>query len=93
LQAVTSSGAVRYDDRIYDASLAILVEVISAISDDIQSVLLVGHNPGLEELLRLLTDGAEHLSTATLAQISSEVESWANIAGSSAMLDRIVQPK
>jgi phosphohistidine phosphatase len=93
LQAASPAGGVCYDDRIYDASLAILVEVISAIPDDINSVLVVGHNPGLEEFLRLLTNRAEHMSTATLAQISSEVETWANIIGSGATLDRLVQPK
>lgn len=40
-----------YDSRIYNASLDSLLEVLSAVSDEIKRVMLVGHNPDLEELL------------------------------------------
>src|SRR5215203_2254928 len=46
---------VRYDQRIYEASGLRLAEVLSQIEDDRNVVMMVGHNPGMEELLTLLT--------------------------------------
>src|SRR5678816_3135105 len=48
-------GEVRYDERIYEATVSQLLEVIGQVDSDRESVLLVGHNPGIEELLALLT--------------------------------------
>src|ERR671926_426622 len=48
-------GEVRYDERIYEATVSQLLDVISEVHSDCESVLLVGHNPGIEELLALLT--------------------------------------
>src|SRR5258705_13969781 len=38
---------LRYDERIYEASPSRLVEVISQIDEKLNSVLIVGHNPGM----------------------------------------------
>lgn len=46
----------RFDPRIYDASPGILLEVL-AEHRDAGSLLLVGHNPGLESLVALLSTG------------------------------------
>ena len=42
-------------------------------------VLVVGHNPGLEELVARLTGNDEHLPTATLAQISLPIDQWRDL--------------
>ena len=62
------------DARIYDASLEVLLEVVSAHAKDTGRILLIGHNPGLEELLDFLSrDPAEPnsagkmLTTAAIA--------------------------
>lgn len=44
------------DERIYEATPAALIQVLEE-HDDADCVLLVGHNPGLETLVALLTDG------------------------------------
>ena len=41
----------RFDDRIYEASLRDLLQVVSEIDDARETLILIGHNPGLEELL------------------------------------------
>jgi len=40
--------------------------------------MVVGHNPGLEELLTTLTDESVALPTAALAQVSLPIKSWRN---------------
>src|SRR5688572_28494879 len=44
--------------------------------DNVATVMIVGHNPGLEELVTLLTGEQEHLPTAALAQIALPIERW-----------------
>src|SRR5687767_12931929 len=41
---------VRYDQQIYDASPLQLLEVLAPIAEEHSAVLLVGHNPAMEEL-------------------------------------------
>ncbi|HSL55320.1 MAG TPA: histidine phosphatase family protein [Pyrinomonadaceae bacterium] len=84
---------VRFDDRIYEATTSQLLEVISEVDDDRESVLLVGHNPGIEELLALLTGEHPDVSTATFAKIKINAPKWSANLGNNGTLDWIVRPK
>ncbi len=89
--------AVDFDDRIYQAKESELCQVISATDSDINSLLLVGHNPGLEDLFNyLLKDTAEFpdgkvFSTATLCVLF--LHDWADMEKNSACLSQIVHSK
>lgn len=87
------SGEVRYDDRIYEASTSQLLEVISQIENDRASVLLVGHNPGIEDLLKVLTGEHVHVSTATFAKILLNTDAWSTNLINNGTLDWIVNPE
>ncbi|MDQ3773928.1 MAG: histidine phosphatase family protein [Pseudomonadota bacterium] len=52
--------AIQWEPRIYDATRADLIEVLADCPADRRLVLLVGHNPGLEELLEYLSGAAVH---------------------------------
>jgi phosphohistidine phosphatase len=84
---------VRYDQRIYEAGPLRLLEVISQVEEDRSTVLLVGHNPGMEELLQLLTGSTEHMATGTLAKIDFKAASWSKVLEEKGSLDWIVKPK
>jgi phosphohistidine phosphatase len=84
---------MRYDERIYGADVARLLEVVSQSEESAGVVMLVGHNPGLEELLELLTGERHHLSTATLACVTLEVEKWSKTRASAGRLDSLLKPK
>ena len=84
---------VRYDERIYEASPQRLLEVVSQIDEERKIVLLVGHNPGLEELLKLLTDRDEHMATGTFARIDLKAASWDQVLEDKGTLEWIVRPK
>jgi phosphohistidine phosphatase len=84
---------VGYDQRIYEAGSLRLLEVVSQIEEGRSSVLLVGHNPGIEELLQLLTGRLEHMATGTLVKIDLKAARWNHALEDKGSLDWIVKPK
>src|SRR3954467_4730312 len=74
IEAMRLDVELKHDERIYEASVARLLEVISQIAESANLLLLVGHNPGLEELLEILTGEARQFSTAALAQITLDID-------------------
>ena len=81
-----------FDDRIYEASLRELVEVVSEIPDEKEIVILIGHNPGFEELLAYLTGEGRRMPTAALAKIKLEV-SWKDVKAGVGKLDSFTIPE
>ena len=91
-----------YDERLYLASAAVLLEVIRGIDDRADRLLLIGHNPGLERLAMLLTrDGGNALRreveakypTATVAEIRLPVERWSDVEPASGCLESFIRPR
>lgn len=82
-----------FDQRIYEASLATLAQVVSEIPADKESAMLVGHNPGMEELLAFLTRETKHMPTCALARISLDGVSWKEIDRGAGKLEWFVTPK
>ena len=70
-----------YDRRIYNASPETLLDVVRQAEDGAQTLLLVGHNPGLQLLLLELTRGriGESFPTAALAVVDIAAFSWADV--------------
>jgi phosphohistidine phosphatase len=95
LEAAKLNAAVelRYDERIYEASVAQLMQVTSEIEDRADKVLLVGHNPGMEGLLENLTHEVQHMPTGALARITLEIEKWGKLNAHSGHLAWLVTPK
>ena len=93
LEAAGFKTELRYDERIYEASAARLFEIVSQIEEDANIAMLVGHNPGLEELLEALTGAARNLSTAALACIELDIERWSKLRAGANQLVWLVKPK
>jgi phosphohistidine phosphatase len=49
-----AAAEVSWDERVYNADVAALLEVLRACPPAARRVLVVGHNPGLEDLVRHL---------------------------------------
>ena len=90
-----------WDRDLYLAPAATLVERIRALPDAHERVLLVGHNPGLEDLVLLLVpDRPERLRdaveekypTASLAELTF-ADGWTGVGTGSATLARFVRPR
>ena len=92
---LTAAGCVTevcYEQRIYEASRQQLLEVVSEIEMDKTKVLLVGHNPGMEELLQSLTGRSEGMAPGSLAEINLNAPEWSGAADQKGNLDGLVKP-
>ncbi len=78
------------DERIYEGSSSKLLEVISEIDDTQGTVLLVGHNPGMEGLVRLLSGQIRPMSPATLARLTFPATNWRQVHQTKGELDWVV---
>lgn len=89
---------ILWEDDIYMAEVPALLEVLADCPDKANSVMLIGHNPGLEELLRyLLGDEVETppdgklLPTATVARLEMP-KKWDKLEPGCARLIEIQRP-
>ena len=87
------SAEERFDERVYEASLSDLQTVVSEINDDKPVVILIGHNPGLEELFAFLTGEARRMPTCALAKIRFDVASWKDTQAGAGTLEWFTTPK
>jgi phosphohistidine phosphatase len=84
----------RFDERIYEADVPALLEVVNSIPDTALIAMLVGHNPGFENLLSYLTGDDRHMATCALAKIEfGDAGAWSDVSESSGRLDWFVTPK
>jgi phosphohistidine phosphatase len=89
VSASVSAGEVRDGDGLYLASSADLATMVQDLPADAQSVLVVGHNEGLEELASRLSGVPVTLKTSTFAVLRGEAP-WASWEPGSAHLSEVV---
>jgi phosphohistidine phosphatase len=76
--------ACSFEDEIqivrsfYHGGIGTYHDVLSQVTDEYSRVLMVGHNPGLEDFLEELAGGWERLPTGALAHLSLPIRSWKN---------------
>lgn len=76
---------LRTEDRVYAASDTALLDLVRELPDELHSVVLVGHNPGIEDMAGLLSGERVPMPTSTLAVLELS-GAWASAAPSSATL-------
>lgn len=101
--ALRGAWDIRFDERIYLASSATLIDVLRETDDAAQAVLMVGHNPGLEDLvLQLVPANADNplraevevkYPTAALAVMTLHVDHWRALRDGCAALTHFVRPR
>jgi len=67
------------DKRIYDAEQTVLVSIVSELPDAHDFIGLVGHNPGISQLLYYLTNEFRDLETCAVALIEFDADEWGKI--------------
>lgn len=82
--AARCAGQVLLDRRLYMASPADIRSLLRTMPERAETVMIVGHNPGLEELVALLTGERRDLPTAALAQIVLPIDQWRDLGRSTA---------
>jgi phosphohistidine phosphatase len=93
---------VVFDERLYAAARHVILSVIRAQDNAARTLLLIGHNPGLQETAELLIAAGdvelrerlrEKFPTAALAVIDFALDRWSRIHERSGRLDRYVTPR
>ena len=99
VHAALGDPEVQALDRLYGASVTDIVALVRATDPAFHIVLIVGHNPGLHELVvrlartgRGLDDAIEKFPTAALASLTFAGE-WRELDARTAVLDRFVRPR
>jgi phosphohistidine phosphatase len=93
---------VIFDDRLYEAPAQAILKVVRETEPQVRTLLVVGHNPGLQELAVLLVAAGdvdarqrlkEDFPTAALAVISFALEDWSQLHPHSGRLEHFVTPR
>lgn len=85
--------AVEFEPRIYEAERADLIRLVHEQDDRLQTVMLVGHNPGLTDLFHhLLTSDIRHLPTGTAVVMDFPAKRWRDVACNSGALRQLLCP-
>ena len=75
-KAMGYEGEIHYDKTLYLAEPSAYLRVIRRYATTQTRVMLVGHNPGLEDLIQTMTGTSQPLPTAALADIRLDIHSW-----------------
>jgi phosphohistidine phosphatase len=89
---VPAEPVLKHDDRIYAASARELLAVIREVPTAVMTVVVVGHNPGLEDLAQLLTGEPAELKTASIAILASSAP-WSEVGESWATVETFAKPR
>ena len=102
-ETADSSWEPEWERKIYLASSVTLMDVLRGIDADTDHILMVGHNPGLEDLVFDLVpdDGSskardmveKKYPTAALAEMRLDIENWADVADNCGALVRFTRPR
>jgi len=102
-KATGQTLATIWDRRIYLASSATLLDLIHEQEGDPGAILMIGHNPGLEDLIFDLVpdDGSsplrdiveEKFPTAAYAVLELDADSWSDVREGSARLVHLIRPR
>ena len=86
-------GQLLLDQRIYLASPAMLLDVIRDLPESVEVAMLVGHNPGMEDIIQRLGGGAVRMPTAAIASMRLYADAWADAQENRAYLQWLIKPK
>jgi phosphohistidine phosphatase len=100
--ALDETTDVRIEERLYGAGVTAIVALLRTVDPAVPSVMVIGHNPGLEDLaLALAGDGNEaalsqlrtKFPTGALATLELRSSAWPQLAFGDAFLRSVVLPR
>jgi len=95
-----SLESVVWNKDIYAAYMITLLHILSALPESIKSVLMIGHNPSMEDLLLHLCEDAhvfqqkngKLFTTGNIVKLTVNTE-WKNLVICDGALEKIIRPK
>lgn len=78
---------------LYAAEPATLLDRVASAPDTCKCLLIVGHNPGMEDLVSDLAHMRQVMPTAAIARFDFAIEHWSDVAASTGKLVIVWRPK
>jgi phosphohistidine phosphatase len=100
--AFSKKPAHRFVPELYSASRGTLFAIIQQVPASVNTLLVIGHNPGLEEITRSLASSGEAealmrfgrgMPTAAVALFDLSINDWKEIAPKKGRMELFVTPK
>lgn len=87
-----------WEEKVYEAEAETLLSILTEVPVEMEHVLLIGHNPGMEELISGLAGGSPTrlsvaLPTAGLAHLTLEIFGWNQLRWGCGTLHSLIRPK
>jgi phosphohistidine phosphatase len=95
-------GDIVFDQSLYEAKPKDYLAILETLSDKYNTVLIVGHNPTVEDTIQMVTDSSDvvvAIPSCALAHLSLPIEKWSDASSKSkleqhkVMLRKIIQPR
>jgi phosphohistidine phosphatase len=84
---------IQFEESVYGASSAELLKLARRLPKEKAIAMIVGHNPGLEDLVARLTRRPERMPTAALACIEFQIDRWEAVEDGEGKLAWLLTPK
>lgn len=84
---------IQVEECFYFSDLRRIISVIRRVSDDVENLLIVGHNPLWSNLVLFLTGKRMTLDTGCVAVLSADIDKWEHFDDSQFNLDQLFNPK
>ena len=81
------------EKSIYEASRQTWLKVVNALPDEFDLIAVVGHNPGVAEILYYLSGESREVHTCTTALVEFDMDTWSAISGNTGKLTYYSSPK
>ena len=81
-------------DELYMAEPSKILDVIEKADSEFKTILVVGHNPGMEAFLQILDGKVESLPTGSVGYLTAKVKNWKDLAEDDGVkLKKLWRPK
>ncbi len=81
LEEYTFEGEIDFVERLYHADLRHYIAVLGELSADVETAMLVGHNPTMSTALDFFADIFESFPTAAIAYLEFDTDNWNALIG------------
>lgn len=81
------------EPALYAASARTILSVAAALPDDVETAMLVGHNPGMTDAVADLTGEDLDFPTCAVAECAVDVDSWSELIERSGRLVALRTPR
>jgi phosphohistidine phosphatase len=75
-----------FEDSLYDAGIDTYLDILAALHNTYNSVMMVGHNPAISSMVAILTGDQINMSPCMLVSIETDIDEWCSVKGAHSSL-------